>query len=161
MMREVDWGLFKKLFPIFWTLGMVAYLYGWVDYYIVGEQRVGWNSWLLLPLLNAIGQVGLSAAVLAAVCVIWKGLLAKAPAVVTAKWKGKSTRDGLNKSVDCSSTHRKLSRADGLFRASLVQHRHPSPVVPRTTTTYHPVAPQRQSRTAGRYRCTTEGRFTT
>ena len=96
MMREVDWGLFKKLFPIFWTLGMVAYLYGWVDYYIVGGQRVGWNSWLLLPLLNAIGQVGLSAAVLAAVCVIWKGLLAKAPAVVTAKWKGKSTRDALN-----------------------------------------------------------------
>ena len=32
-------------------------------------------------------------------------------------------RDGLNKSVDCSSTHRKLSRADGLFRVSLViQH---------------------------------------
>ena len=29
------------------------------------------------------------------------------------------TRDGLNKSVDCSSTHRKLSRADGLFRVSL------------------------------------------
>ena len=28
--------------------------------------------------------------------------------------------DGLNKSVDCSSTHRKLSRADGLFRVSLV-----------------------------------------
>ena len=28
-------------------------------------------------------------------------------------------RDGLNKSVDCSSTHRKLSRADGLFRPSL------------------------------------------
>ena len=28
-------------------------------------------------------------------------------------------RDGLNKSVDCSSTHRKLSRADGLFRVSL------------------------------------------
>ena len=29
-------------------------------------------------------------------------------------------RDGLNKSVDCNSTHRKLSRADGLFRVSLV-----------------------------------------
>ena len=29
------------------------------------------------------------------------------------------TRNGLNKSVDCSSTHRKLSRADGLFRVSL------------------------------------------
>ena len=29
-------------------------------------------------------------------------------------------RDGLNKSVDCSSTHRTLSRADGLFRVSLV-----------------------------------------
>ncbi len=28
-------------------------------------------------------------------------------------------RDGLNKSVDCSSTHRTLSRADGLFRVSL------------------------------------------
>ena len=28
-------------------------------------------------------------------------------------------RDGLNKSVDYSSTHRKLSRADGLFRGSL------------------------------------------
>ena len=28
-------------------------------------------------------------------------------------------RDALNKSVDCSSTHRKLSRADGLFRVSL------------------------------------------
>ena len=30
-----------------------------------------------------------------------------------------SVKDGLNKSVDCSSTHRKLSRADGLFRVSL------------------------------------------
>ena len=30
-------------------------------------------------------------------------------------------RDGLNKSVDCSSPHRKLSRADGLFRVSLVE----------------------------------------
>ena len=30
-----------------------------------------------------------------------------------------ATRDGLNKSVDCSYTHRKLSRADGLFRVSL------------------------------------------
>ena len=29
------------------------------------------------------------------------------------------SRDALNKSVDCSSTHRELSRADGLFRASL------------------------------------------
>ena len=29
------------------------------------------------------------------------------------------SRNGLNKSVDCSSTHRKLSRADGLFRVSL------------------------------------------
>ena len=29
-------------------------------------------------------------------------------------------KDGLNKSVDCSSTHRTLSRADGLFRVSLV-----------------------------------------
>ena len=29
------------------------------------------------------------------------------------------SRDGLNKSVDWSSTHRKLSRADGLFRVSL------------------------------------------
>ena len=29
------------------------------------------------------------------------------------------SRDGLNKSVDCSSTHRKSSRADGLFRDSL------------------------------------------
>ena len=29
------------------------------------------------------------------------------------------SRDGLNKSVDCNSTHRKLSRADGLFRVSL------------------------------------------
>ena len=29
------------------------------------------------------------------------------------------SRDGLNKSVDCGSTHRKLSRADGLFRVSL------------------------------------------
>ena len=48
MMREGDWGLFKKLFPIFWAVGMVAYLYGWVDYYILSEQRVGWNSWLLL-----------------------------------------------------------------------------------------------------------------
>ena len=39
------------------------------------------------------------------------------------------SRDGLNKSVDCSSTHRKLSRADGLFRVSLglrkLQH-HPT-----------------------------------
>ena len=48
MMREGDWGLFKKLFAIFWAIGMVAYLYGWVDYYILGDQRVGWNSWLLL-----------------------------------------------------------------------------------------------------------------
>ena len=31
----------------------------------------------------------------------------------------RNPRDGLNKSVDCSSTHRKLSRADGLFRVSL------------------------------------------
>ena len=31
----------------------------------------------------------------------------------------RTPRDGLNKSVDCSSTHRKLSRADGLFRVSL------------------------------------------
>ena len=84
MMREGDWDLFKKLFAIFWAIGMVAYLYGWVDYYLVGEQSVGWNSWLLLPLLTALGQVGLAAAVLAAVCVIGKGLLAKAPAPVTA-----------------------------------------------------------------------------
>ena len=81
MMREGDWGLFKKLFAIFWAIGMVAYLYGWVDYYILGDQSVGWNSWLLLPLMNAIGQIGLSAAVLAAVCVIGKRLLAKPPAL--------------------------------------------------------------------------------
>ena len=30
-----------------------------------------------------------------------------------------SARDGLNKSVGCSSPHRHLSRADGLFRVSL------------------------------------------
>ena len=38
-------------------------------------------------------------------------------------------RDGLNKSVDCSSTHRKLSRADGLFRVSLA----PQENLPQTT----------------------------
>ena len=42
-------------------------------------------------------------------------------AVGRAAWSRRPplTRDGLNKSVDCSSTHRKLSRADGLFRVSL------------------------------------------
>ena len=39
---------------------------------------------------------------------------------VSIKWAGEiRARNGLNKSVDCSSTHRKLSRADGLFRVSL------------------------------------------
>jgi len=85
MIREADWGLFKKLFPIFWAVGMVAYLYGWVEYYLLSEQSVGWNSWLLLPLMNAIGQIGLSAAVLAAVCAIGKGLLARAPTTATGE----------------------------------------------------------------------------
>ena len=31
----------------------------------------------------------------------------------------KCAKDGLNKSVDCRSTHRTLSRADGSFRVSL------------------------------------------
>ena len=103
MMREGDWGLFKKLFAIFWAIGMVAYLYGWVDYYILGDQRVGWNSWLLLPLLNAIGQVGLSAAVLAAVCVIGKGLLARAPAPATAEPRGESTGAAPASESSCAS----------------------------------------------------------
>ncbi len=91
MLREADWDLFKKLFPIFWAIGMVAYLYGWVDYYLVGPQSVGWNSWLLLPLMNAIGQIGLSAAVLAAVSAIGKGLLVKPPAPATEEPGGEST----------------------------------------------------------------------
>ena len=105
MIREADWGLFKKLFPIFWAIGMVAYLYGWVDYYLVGAQSVGWNSWLLLPLMNAIGQIGLSAAALAAVCAIGKGLLGKAPAPATAEPEGESTV-AAPASESCCAAHR-------------------------------------------------------
>ena len=43
----------------------------------------------------------------------------------------KLARDGLNKSVDYSSTHRKLSRADGLFRVSLVRTRDTTMPFPR------------------------------
>ena len=39
--------------------------------------------------------------------------------VPVASSKERRARDGLNKSVDYSSTHRELSRADGLFRVSL------------------------------------------
>ena len=88
MLREGDWVLFKKLFPIFWVVGMVAYLYGWVDYYLISAQSTGWNSWLLLPLMNAIGQIGLSSAALAAVCVVGKRLFIKAPDPATAEEKG-------------------------------------------------------------------------
>ena len=105
MIREADWDLFKKLFPIFWAIGMVAYLYGWVDYYLVGEQSVGWNSWLLLPLMNAIGQIGLSAAALAAVCAIGKGLLARSPAPATAEPPGEST-SGAPVSESCCAAPR-------------------------------------------------------
>ena len=89
-LQEADWDLFKKLFPIFWTIGMVALFYAWVDYYIIGEQGGGLNAWILWSLLTAIGQVGLSASVLAAVCVLWKGPVTKAPGAVAAFWKGRS-----------------------------------------------------------------------
>ena len=49
------------------------------------------------------------------------------------------TRDGLNKSVDCSSTHRKLSRADGLFRVSLgLPSTCPSRVMQNSLNVGHP-----------------------
>ena len=109
MLREVDWGLFKKLFPIFWVVGMVAYLYGWVDYYLLSEQSVGWNSWLLLPLMNAIGQIGLSAAALAAVCVVGKSLLARAPASATAEEKEESASAAPASESSCASPRHDVS----------------------------------------------------
>ena len=49
----------------------------------------------------------------------------------------KVLKDGLNKSVDCSSTHRELSRAGGLFRVSLTC------IIPRSTL--HRIRPTRPS----------------
>ena len=102
MIREADWGLFKILFPVFWAVGMVAYLYGWVDYYLLSELSTGWNSWLLLPLMNAIGQIGLSSAVLAAVCAIGKGFLAKATAPATVEQEGESTSASAASESSCA-----------------------------------------------------------
>ena len=118
MMREGDWGLFMKLFPIFWVVGMVAYLYGWVDYYLLSEQSVGWNSWLLLPLMNAIGQIGLSAAALAAVCVVGKSLLARAPASATAEEEEESASAGSASESSCASPRHDVSSGRATARIS-------------------------------------------
>ena len=109
MLREGDWDLFKKLFPIFWVVGMVAYLYGWVDYYLVGAQSTGWNSWLLLPLMNAIGQIGLSAAVLAAVCAIGKRFLVKDSDPAAAEEKEGSAGAAPASESSCASPRHDVS----------------------------------------------------
>ena len=67
----MNWDRFRKLFLIFWIVGMVLWLIGY-SRFILGEGWAHWNleiisSLLLQQLVPNIGNVGISAAVLAAV----------------------------------------------------------------------------------------------